>query len=75
MENASKSKSVQNVMTIQIAELLKYVTKAIVWMLADKKDAEIMQNVNTLSTTPDVNAFQASQEIPTASVIHVSIKQ
>ena len=62
-------------MTIQIAELLKYVTKAIVWMLADKKDAEIMQNVNILSTTPDVNAFQASQEIPTASVIHVSIKQ
>ena len=62
-------------MTIQIAELLKYVTKAIVWMLADKKDVEIMQNVNIPSTTPDANAFQASQEILTASVIHVSIKQ
>ena len=61
-------------MTTLTAELQKYVTKVTAWMLADKNDAEIMQNVSTLSTTPDVNAFQASLEIPSASVIHVSIK-
>ena len=61
-------------MMTMIAVWQKYVTKAIVWTLADKKDVEIMLNVNIPSTTPDVNAFQASLEIPSASVIHVSIK-
>ena len=65
-------KYVQSVMTTPIAELQKYVTKVIVWMLADRKDAEITQNVNTQSTTPDVNAYQASLVIPSASAIHVS---
>ena len=59
-------------MTTPIAELQKYVTKVIAWTLADRKDAEITQNVNTPSTTPDVNAYQASQVIPSASAIHVS---
>ena len=63
-----------NAIRILIAESLKFVAKVTAWMLADKNDAEIMPNVSILSTTPDVNAFQASLEIPSASVIHVSTK-
>ena len=59
-------------MTTLTAELQKYVTKVTAWMLADKNDAEIMQNVSILSTTPDVNAFQASLVIPSASATLVS---
>ena len=59
-------------MTTLTAELQKYVTKVTAWMLADKSDAEIMQNVSILSTTPDVNAFQASLVIRSASATLVS---
>ena len=59
-------------MTTPIAELQKYVTKVIVWMLADRKDAEITQNVNTQYTMLDVNAFQAILEIHSAAASHVS---
>ena len=59
-------------MTTPIAELQKSVTKVIVWTLADRKGAEITQNVNTPSTTPDVNAYPASLVIPSASATHVS---
>ena len=60
-------------MTTLTAELQKYVTKVTAWMLADRNDAEIMPNVSILSTTPDVNVFQDSPVIPSASATLVSI--
>ena len=62
-----------NVMMILIAELPKSAIKETAWMLVDKKDAEITQNASIQFMTPDVNAFQATLVIHSASASHVSI--
>ena len=62
-----------NVTMTLIVELPKSAIKGTAWMLADKKDAEITQNASIQFMTPDVSAFQASLEIPSASASHVSI--
>ena len=62
-----------SVMTIQTVESLKSVIKETAWMLVVKRDVEITQNASIQFMMPDVSAFQASLEIPSASASHVSI--